>query len=808
MHARIRENCVAAVVLAIVALACFHRLTAHPTDVVVGPQRGGWNDLTAYFIPIHDFPRQSWNEHRQLPLWNPLRNGGSPHLGNPQSALFYPANWLCWWADSANVLSWSLVLHHWFAGMGTYLLCRRVGLHWVASVAGGSIFLAAPYLVAHSGEGHYAQVCAVSWMPWTMLAFESNWRHGWPATIPLSLALALGFLAGHIQEWFYLCFVLSLWVVVHAVLTWRTTSVRAMFGVLVQWIVVALICMALVAVDLVPVLSYAGQTSRVGGLLGEEAGAIGMGCCNLLQLWNPFAMGGPNSYGGADKFFWETLCSFGIPPLVLAAVGAAAAWRGAVVRLIVCTTVPLFLYAFGSGSLVYAVLFEVVPGLNRFRAPARMLFLCSLAVAVLAAFGVDALWKSGRDRSERYLRVVRYALLGLCVASIAAALIVRSNGWREPAGPSGIADVGPWGLRPLVAKAVERSIGGAGNSAWLVASCLLACLALWRERWSRVAACVICLLGVTQLVLYAGDMLGTRSLHELRATRSLCRTLAREPGLFRALAPHSSLSALEAQSAGVAMLQGYDPVPLARYAVFMAALTGKEDPASVIAGDSSPHLDQIREGLLDLANVRFVAQQSGRAQSIPGEFNWRRMQLEDEPDDSDAVFENSDALPRAFVVGQTRVLPKSADVVAALAELRPREEALMPIEYLPPGTRAGFAAARIVEYTPNRVVVEADLAGTGYLMLSDSWYPGWTATDNGKRTSVMPGDYAFRAIPLGPGVHRVEFRYLPVGLVGAVAASVMAWFSSVAIWLGSRLGFSLRNFRVAFRRGQNGAGRG
>src|SRR5438046_2040307 len=101
----------AVLALSTLTLVCFHELVRHPNDVLVGPQRHGWNDLTTYFIALHSYPRWCWDEYGQWPFWNPLRNTGVPHLGNPQTALFYPSNWLCWWLDPPNVLSWLLVVH-------------------------------------------------------------------------------------------------------------------------------------------------------------------------------------------------------------------------------------------------------------------------------------------------------------------------------------------------------------------------------------------------------------------------------------------------------------------------------------------------------------------------------------------------------------------------------------------------------------------------------------------------------------------------------------------------------------------------
>jgi uncharacterized membrane protein YfhO len=46
-------------------------------------------------------------------------------------------------------------------------------------------------------------------------------------------------------------------------------------------------------------------------------------------------------------------------------------------------------------------------------------------------------------------------------------------------------------------------------------------------------------------------------------------------------------------------------------------------------------------------------------------------------------------------------------------------------------------------------------------VLSDQWYPGWTATVDGKPAAILRADVALRAVALSPGAHRVRFRYQP-----------------------------------------------
>jgi hypothetical protein len=72
--------------------------------------------------------------------------------------------------------------------------------------------------------------------------------------------------------------------------------------------------------------------------------------------------------------------------------------------------------------------------------------------------------------------------------------------------------------------------------------------------------------------------------------------------------------------------------------------------------------------------------------------------------------------------------------------------------------------------------------GRSLLVLSDTWYPGWTATVDGVRQPVFRVNYLFRGVFLEPGVHRVEFVYEPTGFQTGVGLFLVA--AAGCCWLG------------------------
>jgi uncharacterized membrane protein YfhO len=90
----------------------------------------------------------------------------------------------------------------------------------------------------------------------------------------------------------------------------------------------------------------------------------------------------------------------------------------------------------------------------------------------------------------------------------------------------------------------------------------------------------------------------------------------------------------------------------------------------------------------------------------------------------------------------------------------------------------------MVSHSPTRIALGAHVARDGYLVLGETWAPGWRAWVDGRAAPVLRANVIHRALRLGPGRHRVEFRYVPagfrLGLYGTGAALSVLLALSVA----------------------------
>ena len=71
----------------------------------------------------------------------------------------------------------------------------------------------------------------------------------------------------------------------------------------------------------------------------------------------------------------------------------------------------------------------------------------------------------------------------------------------------------------------------------------------------------------------------------------------------------------------------------------------------------------------------------------------------------------------------------------------------------------GGSAVLSPEINPDQIRISVETGEGGWLLLSDTFYPGWQAYLDDEPVEMYPADYLFRAIWVPEGLHQVEFRY-------------------------------------------------
>jgi hypothetical protein len=170
-----------------------------------------------------------------------------------------------------------------------------------------------------------------------------------------------------------------------------------------------------------------------------------------------------------------------------------------------------------------------------------------------------------------------------------------------------------------------------------------------------------------------------------------------------------------------------------------------------------------------------------------------------------SIYENPTALPRAYVTADVVQVEgyKEAQERAGTGRFALGTAALIevasPVSFVTgspdvpgPSEASGtplFAepartvkAAKIVTQRNNSVKVEAE--GPGLLVLTDTYYPGWTATVDGQNADIYRVNGVVRGVFIPSGSHIIDFKYLPLSFVFGAIFSGVAIIS--CIWYGLR----------------------
>jgi hypothetical protein len=171
-------------------------------------------------------------------------------------------------------------------------------------------------------------------------------------------------------------------------------------------------------------------------------------------------------------------------------------------------------------------------------------------------------------------------------------------------------------------------------------------------------------------------------------------------------------------------------------------------------------------------------------------------------DGNPRIYENLQAGPRVWVAHRAvsqpvdSVLPYMQANGAALKDTVVLDE-LLPAESAATAGQGG--TAEINRYENTRVTIHAALPAPGFVVLADTYYPGWEVRIDGTQAHVYRADQAFRAVWVPAGEHDLEYRFtvplLRTGTIVSIAALV-----AVLILVGAGLALHPRPGRRLARR--------
>ena len=207
------------------------------------------------------------------------------------------------------------------------------------------------------------------------------------------------------------------------------------------------------AVQLVPLYELATESSRGGGLTYAQASAGGVMLVDLMTMLLPYGFRADPAVQWMRYPYWESTVYVGVAGLLLAILGLLFGRRRIVLPVGAVGALGLLLAMAQHAPVDLYVWLWSLPGFSSMRAPVRYTLLFELALAVLAAAGLDRLRAGAAPRGAR---IAALALLSALLALLAGAVWLRAGSLQIPA-------TGASGHRADVPDAAARPTGAYGR---------------------------------------------------------------------------------------------------------------------------------------------------------------------------------------------------------------------------------------------------------------------------------------------------------------------------------------------------------
>ncbi len=752
-----RPTLTAISLLALLTLAMFGDMLFWGGSRVLG---NGDTDLFLQFVSWRDFGFSEF-AHGNFPLWNPHIYSGAPFFGGLQAALLYLPNILFLFLPVPVAINWSIALHVLLIGIFTYLWVYRRGLHPAAAFLSGAMMMFCGPHFLHIYAGHLTNLCAMVWTPLIFLAIDGFFDRRTLLWCLLGMfAVAMQIFAGHPQYLFYTAISAGLYSALR--LIGEKPSLRLIGGLAAIYPGGA----ALAAVQLLTGMQASGETIRNVSLPYQFASMFSFPPENLLTFVAPGFFGDMTRFTYWGRcYLWEMSVFFGITGLVLAIYGAVRCKAKAKWIVISLPLLLLFL-ALGVHTPIFTLLYEFVPGFDKFRSISKFIFEATLFFTLLAAMGFDHLL--GVERVER---AVVFSVLGGGCALCFGALWVWSTAWQS------VVLAVQATTEPYITPATYNRAGfmfGAqdfssaalliGAGVCFVLAGLLALVRVWRG-----AVYAIATLAVLEVFVFAWNSRDTFDSAGVLVPQ-LKQFLDSHPGDYRIMNPQIPNSAM---SLGAQDIWGADPGVVRRYAEFIAFTQGL-NPDEVTQYVSFAR----RDPLLTLLRLRFEFSQSR------DKIQW--------------IMLNND-MPRLQLVHGYRVLQERGNIFQAMrsASFNMRKDVVLESEPdpKPDASAAPGDTVRLVGSDTDSLTIEADLQRPAILLITDVYTPAWRAValpgSVQAHYDLQPADYALRSVAMAAGHHRLRVEYAPR------AFRIGKWISILSTLLFcAALAWTLRQMRL------------
>lgn len=666
----------------------------------------------------------------EVPVWTSQLCSGLPLAGSSADPIGLGAFALLPPAAALDLFVIVLLL---VAAHGTYGLARRFGADRIGAVLAGLAFAGSGYIACQLK--HLAIVSTVVWLPVGLLLIDRVLSASVPpkeraggralAMAAFGLVFAQQVLSGFPQS-AYIC-----------ALTYGTFALfralqgRSQFASPRTWMVLLAglgiavgLGAAAGAFVLLPMSALGSISDRAATLGYEWSTRLAYWPSNILTFVVPYINGdiSDNTYKG-PPFFWEDYGYVGAATFLLAIYGGVRARRQPIVMFLIVMTVLAYLFVLGAATPVYKIAYLLIPGLKMFRFPTRFLIVVELGLAVLAAIGVTRL----RDDLQRRLGSARAPLwiaTALCVFTAVDLWyhqprqnpMVPAAAWLAP--PASVQMIRADTQQPRTFTPRQRDLH---RGAFLAARGWADVGPYFDLRGLLQPNIGAGFWGVPSADCYAG--IAPRWYTDVWGDHNREDSLA-----FRMSLADTTRQALLLHPAMASILKGYGVTHV------LSRFPQQGAPLQYVGRDGNTFVYRVPGA----SRVRFVP--AARYVASDAEAGTR---LLDGAFDPDAEVLLHDATPPSA----------GGNATAAVA---------------------GRGSASITHETQRDLAIAVDAPRDGFLLLADTFYPGWSARIDGTPTAVIRANLSVRAVQVPAGRHEVRFTYEAPGVSAGLRITVVA----------------------------------
>jgi hypothetical protein len=693
-------------------------------DFVLERQYLWYFDFTLQWLPWQKFVIDSLSRG-DAPFWNPYLMLGFPQAAESQVGMFYPVNILTAWLDLRFRLVVILCLHLILANVSMYLLLRHMRLGRVPAFLGAISYGLSGYMFAQATN--YVITQGSGYLPLMILLLTLYFERRRFLELGLfGLCVALHLTISHAGTTFMILGGTALYFIVQALRSGHWVRDLALYGAAVA------LGVLFASVQVFPILELKPLSERSAPMSFEYVtnSAYTAGLQEKLSFFFPWMLGDSRA-GRSMAYGFEEVHQYAGAFVPVLAVLAVARWKDfdpGQRRFLWAVAVAggvAFLLSFGDKFPLispWAVLYKL-PGFSMFRIPARWGCIFTFGLSVLAAFGLQAL-----QARPAPLRTLLVWAVGLPVIAVVAAVLQE-------------------GLDPIASVFAEpRRILDAPTNAfesWIV------------EPLSEQSPVLLYVLLVAPFLLTAwafqrGWLTAHRFALALASLLTLDLFLVESPLnprttdiSFLQMRPKETHFQGDKQYCRVAPSRDTKP-PLIGFPFNTPAYFG----IFSASGDTP----------LELAKFMQLERHLKRKEVLDyiGVCYDRSLRLRDTP------------LPRAFVVSDVRSAG-NGDPLEQFLKLD--AESMKSTVFLDAKAFAEVAPAlgsrrespeqsvAIERFENDLIDLDVKTSAPGLLVMTDTVYPGWSATLDARPTPLHAAQGIFRAVAVPEGSHRVRFEY-------------------------------------------------